>query len=115
MIEFSKASKIGFTKPDVWNAEIPFTDVPAPHATIMQNFVDAILDGTPLMTPGESGLGSVELANVILYSSLLGQDVPLPMDSAAYEAKLGELIANSKFDKKVIEVSSEDFANSFNR
>jgi hypothetical protein len=57
----------------------------------------------------------VELANVILYSSLLGQDFKLPMDSAAYERKLNELIANSKIQKKVIQVSNEDFTKSFNR
>jgi hypothetical protein len=37
------------------------------------------------------------------------------MDSAAYERKLNELIANSKFEKKVVEISSEDFTKSFTR
>ena len=65
MIEFSKAAKIGFAKPEVWNCEIPFENAPNAHATIMQNFVEAILDGTPLIAPGDHGLGSVELANVL--------------------------------------------------
>ena len=81
----------------------------------MQNFVDAILDGTPLIAPGYEGLGSVELANVLLYSSLLGQSVDLPMDGKAWEAKLNELIANSKHEKKVVKVQSDDFAQSFRR
>jgi hypothetical protein len=37
------------------------------------------------------------------------------MDSAAYETKLNELIANSKLQKKVVEVSNEDFSASFRR
>ena len=49
----------------------------------MQNFVNAILDGEPLIAPGAEGIHSVELANVMLYSSLIGQTVELPMDSAA--------------------------------
>jgi hypothetical protein len=115
MLEFSKTSKIGFMKPDVWNVEIPITNAPAPHAILMQNFVNAILDKVAVIAPGEDGLASVELANVMLYSGLIDETVSIPMDSAAYEAKLNELIANSNFEKKVVEVSDEDFAQSFNR
>jgi predicted dehydrogenase len=115
MLEFSRTAKVGFAKPDVWRVEIPFTDAPAAHATILQNFIDAILDGTPLIAPGAEGLASVELANVMLYSSLLGRTVELPMDSAAYEKKLQQLIAESKFEKQVVAVSGEDFTKSFHR
>ncbi|MBI4657235.1 MAG: Gfo/Idh/MocA family oxidoreductase [Verrucomicrobia bacterium] len=115
MIEFSRTSTVGFAKPDVWVADIPFENAPNPHATLMQNFVDAILDGVPLIAPGPEGIHSIELANVMLYSSLLGQTVELPMNSAAYEKKLNELIAQSKFEKKVVQVAAEDFTKSFNR
>ncbi len=115
MTEFSKTSKVGFLKPDVWNVEIPIDNAPAPHATLMQNFVDAILDGAPLIAPGEDGIHSVELANVMLYSSLIEKTVALPMNSAAFEKKLKQLIAGSKKSKKVVEISTEDFTKSFNR
>ena len=115
MIEFSQAVKVGFSKPDVWNVEIPFDNAPAPHASIMQNFIEAILDGAPLIAPGEEGLHSVELANVMLYSSLMNQTVELPMDGAAFEKKLQQLIAESKFKKKVVEIKNDDFTKSFNR
>jgi predicted dehydrogenase len=115
MLEFSKSAKTGFAKPEVWNVEIPFDNAANGHAILMQNFVDAILDGELLIAPGAEGIHSVELANVILFSSLLGETVSLPMDSIAYEKKLNELIANSRFEKKVIEVANSDFAKSFNR
>ncbi len=115
MIEWNRTAKVGFSKPDVWNVEIPIDNAPAPHATLMQNFVDAILDGTPLLVPGEEGLHSVELANVMLYSSLIGQTVELPMDGAAFEKKLQQLIAESKFQKKVVEIKDDDFTKSFHR
>jgi predicted dehydrogenase len=115
MIEFSRSAKLGFAKPEVWNVEIPFENAPNAHATLMQNFVNAILDGEPLIAPGEEGIHSIELANVILYSSLIDQTVELPMDSAAYEKKLNELIAGSKIQKKVVSVSNEDFNSSFKR
>jgi predicted dehydrogenase len=115
MLEFSRIAKLGFAKPEVWNVEIPFENAPNAHAALMQNFVNAILDGEPLIAPGEEGIHSVELANVILYSSLIDQPVALPMDSAAYEKKLNELIAGSKAVKKVVEVFNEDFTKSFRK
>ena len=115
MVEFNQAAKSGFAKPEVWNVEIPFDNANNPHGILMQNFVDAILDGTPLIAPGADGMGSVELANVLLYSSLIDQTVALPMDSAAWEKKLNQLIAESRHEKKVVQVATEDFTKSFNR
>ena len=108
--EWCKTSKIGFQKPETTVEEIPIPGADAAHATLMTNFVNAILDGEALIAPGVEGLGSVELANVMVYSGLLNESVDLPMDGAAWEAKLNELIANSPHEKKVVEVSSEDYA-----
>jgi hypothetical protein len=115
MVQFSKSARLGFARPDVWNVQIPFENAGNSHAVLMQNFVNAILDGESLIAPGEEGIHSVELANVILYSSLLGETVELPMNSAAYKKKLNQLIAESKKEKKVVAVSNEDFAKSFMR
>src|ERR1043166_7475442 len=115
MIEFSRTAKSAFTKPEVQICETPFENSPNAHAIIMQNFVDAILDGTPLIAPGADGMGSVELANVLLYSSLIDSPVKLPLDGAAWEKKLNELIAKSKLEKKVVEIKADDFTKSFHR
>lgn len=115
MIEFSKAAGLGFAKPEVWNVTIPFTNAPNSHCVLMQNFVNAILDGEKLIAPGSEGIHSVELANVILYSSLEDRTIELPLDSKAYAKKLDQLISESKLEKKVVEVSNEDFTRSFNR
>src|SRR5262249_27319343 len=115
MIEFSKNSRLGFAKPDVWHVDIPFENAANPHAILVQNFVNGFLDGEPLIAPGTEGIHSVELPNVMFYSSLLDETVELPMDSAAYEKKLNQLIAESRIKKKVVEVSNEDFTASFKR
>jgi predicted dehydrogenase len=115
MTELCKTATLGFQKPDVTTIEIPIPPEPAQHAKLTQNFVDAILDGTGLIAPGEEGLHSIELANAMLYSGLTGQTVELPLDGAAYERKLNELISSSKFVKKVVKTSSEDFTKSFMR
>jgi predicted dehydrogenase len=115
MLEFSRAAKTGFVKPEIWNVEIPFENAINPHAILMRNFVEAILDRVPLFIPGEEGIHSVELANVMLYSSLLEKTVELPMDSMAFERKLDELISTSQFQKKVVKTEGEDFIQSFHR
>jgi predicted dehydrogenase len=113
MLEFSKTSKAGFAKPDVWNVQVPYdTSAGQQHHAVTQNFVDAILDGVPLIAPGTDGVHSVELANAILYSSLENKSIDLPLDSIAYEKKLQQLVAESKFEKKVVR-TSEDFSKSF--
>ena len=113
--EWSKTSKIGFQQPETTVEEIPIPGVDNAHAMLMTNFVNAILDGEDLIAPGESGIGSVELANVMVYSGLINETIDLPMDSAAWETKLNDLIANSTHEKKVVEVSNEDFTASYRR
>ena len=115
MIEFSRKAKTGFVKPDATTEEVPFTNAAAPHAVLMQNFVNAILDGEPLIAPGEDGIHSVELANAMVFSSLEKTTVELPMSGAAWEAKLNQLIAESKLEKKVMQVEASDFASSFRK
>ncbi len=115
MFQHSKTSRLGFQKPETWKIEIPIASEPAQHAALTQNFVDAILDGVPLIAPGEEGIHSIELANVLLYSGLMDRTIELPLDGAAYEKKLNELIAASKFEKKTASVSTEDFTKSFRR
>jgi predicted dehydrogenase len=113
MREFSRAAKSGFARPDVWNVEVPFEPAGAQHHEIVQNFVEAILDGTPLIAPAAEGTRSVELANAILYSSLIDQTVSLPLDGQAYEKQLNRMIAESRFEKRVVEIAGEDFTKSF--
>jgi len=115
MSEFCRSSKSGFAKPAVWNVEIPFDNAEEPHAQLMRNFTDAVLDGAPLIAPGRDGLASLELANSMLWSGLTGLTVPLPLDANAYEVKLQELIRNSRFEKKTAATDSSDFAQSFRR
>lgn len=115
MIEFSSTSKSGFVKPDSKTEEVPFSNAAVPHAALTQNFVNAILHGEPLIAPGADGIHSVELANAMVYSSLLGQTIDLPMNGAAWEMKLNQLITESKLEKKVMQVETGDFASSFRK
>ncbi len=113
--EWSRTAKLGFAKPEIERLKIPFANAEAPHATLTQSFVDAIRTGAPLRCPGEDGLGSIELANAIVFSSMTDRTIDLPLDSAAYEKFLAGLITYSRTTKRVIESSAEDFAKSFRK
>ena len=111
--EFTKTAKSGFDKPECWNIELPIKDAKAGHAVITQNFVDAILTGCPLIAPAHEGINSVELSNAMLYSSFTGNTIDVPIDAEAYEQKLMNLIASSRFQKKTVDHVESDMSKSF--
>jgi predicted dehydrogenase len=113
MLEFLRTCPRGFGKPSVWNVEIPYGREESGHKVVTQNFVDAVLDGVERITPGEEGINSVELVNCMLYSTWTDSSVTLPLDAVAYEAKLKELCATSRFEKKEVKAKQDDIATSF--
>jgi len=113
MTKFSRAAKAAFAAPETWNVEIPVRGSGGQHLEIKQNFVDAILDGVPLIAPAREGIHSVELANAMLFSSLTGKTVDLPLDGKAYEKMLKRLIRESKGSKKKSAGPAEDVSKSW--
>jgi predicted dehydrogenase len=93
--EFLRTSKDPLAKPDV---EVEVFDIDgrgSQHLAILENFADAILGGAELIAPAEEGIHSVELANAILYASLMCAPVDLPLDSVAFERALNQLIKDA--------------------
>jgi predicted dehydrogenase len=97
--EFLRTSKASFAKPDVEIVTIPIEGTGGQHAEVLENFADAILEGKELIAPAEEGIHSVELGNAMLYSSLIGQTVKVPLDGAAFERELKKLIESSTYEK----------------
>ncbi len=62
------------------------------HATVIQNFVNAIALGEPLLTPGEAGLGSLKLANAMLLSAWQNSEVSLPIETVLFQDALDKKI-----------------------
>lgn len=118
MSEFSRTATKAFAAPATQEVRFTFPDHGGQHVAVLQDFVDAILDGKPLLAPAGEGIRSVELVNAILLSSALNQTVELPLDSAAYERYLKEKISTSRFNKNAVRTPSvvaDDLAKSFNR
>ena len=75
---------------------IPLAHGPTPLTGMIQNFVNAILEGEALVAPASAGLASVELANAMIYSGITKQTVELPLDPALYVAELARLIQRER-------------------
>jgi hypothetical protein len=75
-------------------------------------FANGILHGDPLVAYAPEGLNSLMLGNAMMLSSFQGAPVELPFDEDAYEARLKELIASSRF-QKVVRDANVDLAKSF--
>jgi len=99
VMEFNRTSNSAYDQPPAWQVSFPISGSGGQHAEVLENFADAILSGVPLVAPAEEGVHSVELANAMLYSTLIGEPVTLPLDGAAFEHELQRLIATSSYVK----------------
>lgn len=67
------------------------------HRAILQNFADAILLGTPLLSPGMEGICELMLSNAAYLSSWQGGiPVTLPVDGAEFDRMLAERVLLSQ-------------------
>lgn len=67
------------------------------HREILQNFADAILLGSPLLSPGEEGICELMLSNAAYLSSWQGGiPVTLPVDGAEFDRMLAERAHQSR-------------------
>ncbi len=67
------------------------------HKLIIQNYVNAILKGEELLSPGTDGIYELTLSNAAYLSSWKGgAPIKLPLDSDEFDTLLSERIKNSK-------------------
>jgi predicted dehydrogenase len=97
---FIRTSKDPWEKPGVWEISVPVRGTGGQHKEILQNFIDAIVDHAPLISPATEGIRAVELGNAILYSSEHDRTVDLPLDAKAYARLLKRKIRESRFVKR---------------
>ena len=98
--EYNATYTGGFGEPECRTIEVPIKSENGNHAVIVQNWVDAIHNGTPLISPGEDGVKALDISNAIYLSSWLNETVELPVDAELYYEKLQEKINTSTFEKK---------------
>lgn len=107
MFKYSKTTDELFRKPEVTIEEIPVEGEMTEHVGIMQNFVNAILDGEDQLAPGLSGIEGLSLSNAMHLSSWTDGWVDLPIDADRFKTMLQEKIDGSQFKKVTKEVTAD--------
>ena len=97
--EFNRTFKgSSFEQPECSKIEVPIEGEKNPHNWngIIENWVDAIANGTVLIASGEEGIKSLMLSNAMLLSTWIDNWVDLPIDEELFYENLQEQIQNSK-------------------
>ena len=90
----------GFGAPECWKCEIPIQKKDTEERVeIINNWIDAILDGTELLSPGEEGINGLMISNAMLLSTWINDWVDLPIDEDLFYEKLKDKISISKFNR----------------
>lgn len=93
--EFCFTCGESFGLPPMTCEEYAPPEVPDPHLHVLQNYIDAIREGTPLIARGEEGLGSLMISNAAYLSAWTGETVSLPVDAARFKSALDRRVAAS--------------------
>lgn len=109
--EFSRTFTGGFGEPEHWKCEIPVPQKEFGHKSITQDWVNAILHGTPLLAPGIEGIKGLTISNAMLLSTWTDNWVELPIDEELYYELLQQRIQNSTAAKKAGEYRTLDVKN----
>ena len=113
MTEFSRTTTELFAAPEVAVEEITGLSHGGQHLAVLQNFVDAIRSGVPLIAPAKEGLASVELANAMLLSAFENRTVSLPINEHDFVKHLKLRIEQSGIKKQIRKTSATDMMGSF--
>ncbi|MBR2472137.1 MAG: Gfo/Idh/MocA family oxidoreductase [Clostridia bacterium] len=108
--EFNEHATLGFQMPDVWECKVPPLRGAenSQHAGIVNNVIDAIEKGTPLLAQGTEGINGVKLANSIHLSAWTDSWVDVDnLDEDLYYNMLQEKIKNSTYVKNLREQVSD--------
>ena len=92
------SSSVSFEKIPFTYQEESFSSPASGHVEILKNFVQAILEGTPLLAPGMDGINELTLSNAAYLSSWQNHaELSLPMDTAQFDQYLKERQAISSY------------------
>ena len=106
--EFNEEYTGGFGQPECWECDVPVNGKETAHVGIMNNWVDAILNGTELLSPGEEGINGLMISNAMHLSAWTDDWVDLPIDEDLFYEKLQEKIKDSTFEKDAAEDNTLD-------
>jgi len=100
--------KMTWGTPGCWHCEIPCPPAPNGHVEVMNNWISAILHGTPLLAPGVEGIRGLTISNAMHLSAWTGKTVETAnMDEDLYYELLQQHIRESTFVKKNVSLNKD--------
>lgn len=81
-------------QPECWECKVPIEDQEQGHHVVTQNWVDAIVNRTPLLAPGEEGIKGLTLSNAMYLSSWIDDWVELPINEDVFYERLQNKMLN---------------------
>lgn len=85
---FNRENRVIFGQPSHHEEVVALEPEEDAYVTMFRNFSDHLRKGTPLIAPGEEGIGGLLLANASYLSAWTGERVKFPLDEKRY----GELL-----------------------
>ncbi|SEW38038.1 Gfo/Idh/MocA family protein [[Clostridium] fimetarium] len=96
-VEYGMTAKINTRDNMKTTSETIICDAPSePYEIILNNFSEAVLDGTDLIASGKDGSNTLEISNAAYMSAWLNQKITFPIDAFVYDKMLQEHIALEK-------------------
>ena len=104
-IEYNKNLKVqGFDKtgnfimPEYWKCEVPVEKSDeSQHVLVIKDWIDTIINGTPLLAPGTDAINELMISNAVYLSTFIDNWVEFPIDEDLFLEKLNERVRKSKY------------------
>ncbi|MBM7097895.1 Gfo/Idh/MocA family oxidoreductase [Bacillus sp. H-16] len=97
--QFNREWRGGFGTPENWKCDIPVTGNESGHRGIIENWVEAIQYGVPLIAPGEEGINGLALSNAMHLSEWTDDWVTFPIDEELYLKNLRDRMKTSVYKR----------------
>lgn len=113
--KFNATNTVPFGSPEVWDVTIPVDRSGGPqHVGILNDFVNAVEEGKPLLAPGEEGINGLTISNCIHLSAWTNETIEVAkLDEDKYYEILQEKIKNSTYKKNLREATATDMSKTF--
>ncbi len=107
--EFCFDSKKSFDKIPMNYEEMSFPSSHKAHGIVLQNFVNHILEGEPLLSDGREALQEVMLCNAAYLSSWQDRWIELPFDTELFDGELKKRQESSKVRECVVPSENKEY------
>lgn len=92
---FCMESTKGFAEIPTKYEEFTFPEAEEGHICILNNFTEAIINGTPLVAPGYEGINELSISNAAYLSAWTGREISIPFDTNEFDTYLKKLAESS--------------------